>query len=137
VQTYSPDHPAIELAREHDFLSFAKQELEHREKFQYPPFGSIARIIIRGLDPAVTEAFANSITQTVEKIRALQGSNQVRFLGPAAPPLAKLKTFYRFHIMFVAEEPGILNRLLTRVHAELKPPKDVEYVIDIDPVDML
>jgi primosomal protein N' (replication factor Y) (superfamily II helicase) len=137
VQTYSPDHPAIELAREHDFLSFAKQELEHREKFQYPPFGSVARIIIRGLDPAVTEAFANSITQTVEKIRALQGSTQVRFLGPAVPPLAKLKTFYRFHILFVAEEPGILNRLLTRVHAELKPPKDVEYVIDIDPVDML
>jgi primosomal protein N' (replication factor Y) len=137
VQTYSPDHPAIELARDHDFLSFAEQELEHRKKFKYPPYGSIARIIVRGPDPAIAEAFANTITQTVEKVRTLQGATEVRFLGPAPPPLAKLKTFYRFHIMFVADEPSSLNRLLTRVHAELKPPKDVEYVIDIDPVDML
>jgi primosomal protein N' (replication factor Y) len=137
VQTYTPDHPAIELAREHDFLSFAKQELEHRQKFQYPPFGSIARIIVRGPDPVTTESFANSITQIIDKVRSIQGASAVRYLGPAAPPLAKLKTFYRFHIMCVADEPVILNRLLTRVQAELKPPKEVEYVIDIDPVDML
>jgi len=137
VQTYSPEHPAIELAREHDFLSFAKQELEHREKFHYPPFASIARVIVRGPDAAATEAFANVITQTAEKVRVSQGATDVRFLGPAPPPLAKLKTFYRFHVMFLADEPIVLNRLLARIQADLKTPKDVEYVIDIDPIDML
>jgi hypothetical protein len=39
--------------------------------------------------------------------------------------------------MLVADTAASLNRILTRVDAELKPPKDVLYVIDIDPVDML
>jgi hypothetical protein len=37
----------------------------------------------------------------------------------------------------LAEDPGQLHRLLTRLQSELKPPKEVLYVIDVDALDML
>jgi len=137
VQTFSPDHPAIQLASHHDFLGFAAQELANREKFSYPPYGSMARMIIRGPDLHITEAFSDSVGRLLTKIREQQSESQVRILGPAPPPFSRLRGNFRFHIMLVADTAASLNRLLTRVDAELKPPKDVLYVIDIDPVDML
>ncbi len=137
VQTFSPDHPAIQLASHHDFLGFAAQELANREKFCYPPYGSMARMIIRGPDLNITETFADSVGRLLTKIREQQNETQIRILGPAPPPFSRLRGNFRFHVMLIAETAVSLNRLLTRVDAELKPPKDVLYVIDIDPVDML
>jgi hypothetical protein len=37
----------------------------------------------------------------------------------------------------MTSEPAPLNHLLVRTVADIKPPKDVQYVIDIDPMDTL
>jgi len=136
VQTFSPDHPAIVAASRHDFVNFAREELVKREHFGYPPFGYLARIIMRGPDQAPTEAFAESVAGRLQTVRQLQGI-EARMLGPAPPPLAKLRGKFRYHILIHTAEPEPLNRLLVRTVAELKPPKDVQYVIDIDPLDTL
>ncbi|MCA9081852.1 MAG: primosomal protein N', partial [Planctomycetaceae bacterium] len=56
VQTMSPEEPVIQFAARHDYLGFAKYELEHREAAQAPPFSVLARVVIRGLDDAITQA---------------------------------------------------------------------------------
>ncbi len=136
VQTFSPDHPAIQAASKHDFLNFAREELLKREQFAYPPYGHLARIIMRGPDQAATEAFAESFAGRLQTARQLNGID-ARLLGPAPPPLAKLRGKYRYHIMVHTLEPEPLNRLLVRTVADIKPPKDIQYVIDIDPMDTL
>src|SRR5690606_18489594 len=45
VQTFDPDHPAIQAAARHDFERFAREELPTRQALGYPPFGVMARII--------------------------------------------------------------------------------------------
>ncbi len=137
VQTFSPEHPAIQMASQHDYQGFMGQELTSREKFGYPPYGSIARIIVRGPELPPTEAFADTIARAITKTREIQGATDVRLLGPAAPPIARLRGNHRLHMILVSSDAGQLNRLLTRVDSELKPPKDVLYVIDVDPIDML
>jgi primosomal protein N' (replication factor Y) len=136
VQTFSPEHPAIIAATKHDFHSFATNELEHRKRFGYPPFGFLARIIVRGESEKLTEEFANSVVRMMERIRN-QLSCECRVLGPAPPPIARLRGKYRFHILVFATDPGPLNQLMTRLDSELKPPDEIQYVIDIDPMDML
>ena len=136
VQTFSPDHPSIQFASKHDFIGFAAGELGHRDKFGYPPYGNIARIIIRGPIESVAESFAESVAATLKKQRDLI-SKEIRLLGPAIPPIARLRGLYRFHIMLQASEPMLLNRLLTRVSGELNAPKDVQFVVDVDAYDML
>jgi primosomal protein N' (replication factor Y) (superfamily II helicase) len=136
VQTFSPDHPSIIAASKHDFVGFANDELTKREQFGYPPFGCLARVIMRGPDQKETEGFAESFVGKLQANRQLQGID-CRILGPAPPPLSKLRGKYRFHAMLMTSEPAPLNHLLVRTVADIKPPKDVQYVIDIDPMDTL
>ncbi|MFN9917137.1 MAG: primosomal protein N', partial [Pirellulaceae bacterium] len=127
VQTVSPEHPAIAFACHHDYQGFMGQELATREKFGYPPYGSLARIIVRGPELMATERFAEQLGKQITKLRSLLGVDQVRLLGPAAPPIARLRGNHRFHLLLLAEEPGQLHRLLARLQSELKPPKEVLY----------
>jgi primosomal protein N' (replication factor Y) (superfamily II helicase) len=136
VQTFTPEHPAIAAASKHDFLGFAAEELVKREQFQYPPYGCLARVIMRGPDASATESFADSFAARLQAARQINGID-CRILGPAPPPLARLRGNYRFHILVHTAEPEPLNRLLRRVIADIKPPKDIQYVVDIDPLDTL
>lgn len=136
VQTYSPDHPAIVAASRHDYTTFAVEELGKRAQFGYPPHGFLARIIVRGPDMQETEAFAETLVKRLQSTRqALQ--IECRILGPAPPPLAKLRGNYRFHALLQTDSPEPLNRLIHRTIADIKPPKEVQFVIDIDPMDTL
>lgn len=138
VQTFSPEHPAIANAAQHDFISFAKQELEQRKRYAYPPHGRVARIIIRGPEEAATERFADSVAQRLEAVRTLQGA-EVRILGPAPPPISRLRGKFRFHILMQCGDAAVLGSVIRRATEELKPPakSDIQFVVDIDPMDML
>ncbi|TWT53286.1 Primosomal protein N' [Rubripirellula amarantea] len=138
VQTFSPEHPAIQAASRHDYEQFAHDEMNARRKFNYPPLGSVARIIIRGTVEDVTESTAESLVQRLEQAREKLG-HEVRILGPAPPPMSKLRGKYRFHILLQATEPGPLgDTIRTATEKFVIPEKDdVQYVVDIDPIDML
>jgi len=136
VQTFSPEHPAIIAASKHDFAGFAAAELAQRAQFGYPPHGHLARIIMRGPNLTETEGFAESFVRKLQTQRQLQGID-CRILGPAQPPLARLRGNHRFHAILQTLEAEPLNRLIVRTIADIKPPKDIQYVIDIDPIDTL
>ena len=61
VQTFSPDHPAIMAAVRHDFETFAAGELPARQKYEYPPFGSMIRLVVRGPVEPIAGEFAEQI----------------------------------------------------------------------------
>ncbi|QEG02462.1 Primosomal protein N' [Stieleria maiorica] len=138
VQTFSPEHMAIQAASRHDYLQFANAEIANRRKFNYPPLGSVARIIIRGTVEDVTEATANSLLLRLESARERLGA-EVRLLGPAPPPIAKLRGKYRFHLLLQSLDPLQLGATIRMATKTFKIPEkdDVQYVIDIDPMDML
>lgn len=136
VQTYSPDHPAIMAACKHDYRAFSELELQQREQFGYPPFASLARIIMRGPVQLEAEEFADNLIKKVQLEIARTGA-PVRVLGPAPPPIAKLRGHYRFHAMLISKDAAALNAVLARVQSTTKPSGENLYLIDIDPVDML
>jgi len=136
VQTFSPEHPAILASCNHDFIGFADLELQHREPFEYPPYGSLARIIFRGEVQEQVEQFAEEV---VGKARSLVAKNgfKVRVLGPSLPPIPKLRGQYRYHAMMITQQPGALHSVLQEIQANTKLPDGILYLIDIDPIDML
>ncbi|AMV32691.1 Primosomal protein N' [Pirellula sp. SH-Sr6A] len=136
VQTYSPDHPAIVAACKHDYKMFSSQELKQREEFGYPPFSSLARIIFRGPDQVEANEFAEGVVKKIQLEIARVGA-KIRVLGPAPPPIAKLRGHYRFHAMLISQDAAALNALLSRIQSSTKPPGENLYLIDIDPQDML
>jgi primosomal protein N' (replication factor Y) len=138
VQTFSPEHPAIQAASRHDYEKFAHDEMNNRRKFNYPPLGSVGRIIIRGSDENEAEAVAETLLSRLEAARSVLGC-EVRILGPAPPPISRLRGKYRFHILLQSVEQRHLGETIRRATENFKvaDKTDVQYVVDIDPMDML
>ncbi len=135
VQTLQPDHPAIEAAERHDYVRFACQELEAREQFGYPPFGRMVRIIVRGPDLSRTEDAAQRLADGLAELEnACPG---FRLLGPAPAPIEKLRGNYRFHLILRADELGTVRDRIRLLQKEKGFPDDVQWVADVDPMDML
>ncbi|MCA9080496.1 MAG: hypothetical protein KDA58_08050, partial [Planctomycetaceae bacterium] len=63
-------------------------------------------------------------------------SPPIRLLGPAPAPVMKLKKHYRYHFLLYAPSVEAIQQLWHQVLPQLSVPKDVEFMIDVDPLDM-
>jgi primosomal protein N' (replication factor Y) len=136
VQTFSPDHPAIAAAVRHDYNAFAAVELPIRESLGYPPFGSMVRLVVRGPAEVTTGQFADEVAR---RLRTTLDEAQctARILGPAPAPIAKLRGHFRFQIQIQASDGPSLRQAVRTATTDLKPPAEVLWMADIDPLDML
>lgn len=94
IQTYQPEHYAIQLAKEQDYRGFYNREIKQRETWNYPPFTHILRILVSDVDARFAHRAIQQIAQVLEA--APEG---ISLLGPAAAPIEKIKNRYRFHIV--------------------------------------
>jgi primosomal protein N' (replication factor Y) len=136
VQTFSPDHAAIQAAARHDFLSFAASELAQRKQHGYPPYARMARVIVRSRQEAaarsVIEELANHVTG-----EATRQAARVRLLGPAPAPVTRVNNFYRYHLQLQAAEDAAFGDVLRPAIAALPGSRYVEIAVDVDPLAML
>ena len=138
VQTYSPEHPAIECARTHDFHSFAAQELEARRELGYPPYGKLAALRLNSPDPDKVELAARTLMVKLREAWQRSGQPEVAILGPSPAPLAFLQNRHRWQIFIKGPTYAPVRRLLEAVITDIEsPPNDVRIRLDIDPVSML
>ena len=136
VQTFNPEHPAIQAAVKHDYLMYADAEMPVREAFHYPPYWSLARMIVRGPAEKSVEAFAKHLAERVDEALKAAGVEH-KLLGPAPAPLAKIRNLYRYHFqMQCPDGQALRNALRTAVH-KLQLPEEIQWAIDVDPQDML
>jgi primosomal protein N' (replication factor Y) len=137
VQTYTPEHPCISLAANHDFEAFAKLELGFRKEHQYPPYQRLARLIVRSESEEAAGAFADQLAGAFKAATTRVKSGAIRVLGPAECPVFKLHDYYRFHFQLQSESSGTLHQVLREVLAVSKPPSGVEFQVDVDPFSMM
>ncbi len=138
VQTYLPDGEAIRFARRHDFLSFARRELEARKGLGYPPFWRLALLLFRGRDE---EAVMRSAETCAAKLRRGLPS-KVRLLGPAQAPVGRIKGYYRWQIMLQSPSAANLNATVRDARGRFGERSGhrrsgVRLEIDIDPTSLL
>jgi primosomal protein N' (replication factor Y) len=136
VQTFSPDHYAILAAIDHDYARFAAAELPSREEHLYPPFASLIRLIVRGQSEVATEQFAAAAG---DKLRAAVEATGIRHrvLGPAPCPIAKLRGLFRYHVLMSSPDGEQLRAAVRSVLDNLEPVENVQWVVDVDPLDLL
>lgn len=136
VQTFSPDHPAIVYATRHDYRSFARGELELRQRTGFPPFGRLARIVIKSEKEELARDSAAAVAKALdEQLSAIPGG--CRRLGPAPAPLTRLRGQYRFHLLLIAGHDCQLQGAISRATASLNLPDGVQWMVDIDPLDLM
>ncbi len=131
IQTFSPDHPAILAAARHDYKKFVAQELPVRKLLGYPPYSSMIRLVVRGENETRAREFAENFAAAL-----IDRNGQGKILGPAPAPFAKLRGFFRFHIHLHAPDGERLRDTVRDVSLSMKS-NDVQWIVDVDPVDML
>jgi primosomal protein N' (replication factor Y) (superfamily II helicase) len=138
IQTFSPEHPAVVLARNHDYTGFAERELATRRELGYPPFGRLCAIRLSGTDVARVEDAARRLRVELDEARGAGGSSKVEILGPAPAPISMLQGRHRFRILLRAPRQDWIRSLLSAAGEALEsPPAGVRVRIDVDPVSML
>jgi primosomal protein N' (replication factor Y) len=133
VQTYTPFSPSIQFARHHDFAGYFEQELEFRERCDFPPFKHVVLITVRSEHEARARFSAETLARRLRE--ALPGEFQLG--APAPAPLEKLQGHYRFHILLRGEAIVRLSRLIRETLAKLPFPEDVSVAVDVDPYQLL
>ena len=133
VQTYTPFSPSIQFARHHDFAGYFQQELEFRERCDFPPFKHAALITVR----SEHEGRARLSAETL--VRRLGESLPPEFiLSDATPaPLEKLQGQFRFHILMRGAAIVRLSRIIRETLEKLPLPEDVIAAVDVDPYQLL
>jgi primosomal protein N' (replication factor Y) (superfamily II helicase) len=132
LQTYFQDHYAVQFAARHDFAGFYEKELQFRAWMHYPPYSSIANVLIRSenLDEALT--WSGELGRWFEKTR----HEGIRVLGPAAAPITRLKRDYRYHFILKSPSREKMNTLLRAMLAEAAAKKipRTQVIVDVDAV---
>jgi len=130
VQAYFQDHYAVQYAARHDFTGFYEKELRFRSWMHYPPYSSLANVLVRSdkLDEALQ--WSGILGNWFEKTR----HEGVRVLGPAAAPIVRLKRDYRYHFVVKSPSRERLNNTLRAMLAyasQQKIPR-TQVIVDVD-----
>jgi primosomal protein N' (replication factor Y) len=135
VQTYHPEHYAIQCAAAHDYRGFVAKELQYRQWMHYPPASVLANVIVQGQTLEEAAAWANTLGRWFAAARL----DKVRVLGPAAAPIARLKRIYRFHFVLKAERRDALGRTLRQLlaYAETEAIPRRNLILDVDAVHLM
>ena len=130
LQTYFPDHYSVQYAAHHDFSGFYEKELRFRSWMHYPPYSSLANVMVRSTKLDETLRWSGVLGRWFERNR----HEGVRVLGPAAAPIERLKRDYRYHFILKSPSRQKLNTVLRAmlVEAEKEKIPRTNVIVDVD-----
>jgi primosomal protein N' (replication factor Y) len=131
VQTVNPGEPAIRFAAQHDYVGFAAQELDVRQRAGLPPAMRMVRIVVRDEDHIAARARAD---QVATALRAEMKIDGLRLLGPAPCSISRIAGQYRFGIELIAPRAADIQSILAAARAKGAIKSDATTSIDVDPV---
>ncbi len=128
IQTYCPEHYAIQAAAKHDYYAFYAREIEYRRQFGYPPFSSLVRLVFSHTNAVSCRKEAERVSRLITVERDRRGIPDLRLIGPAPAFVPRLRGRYQWHMFLCGAEPV---DILSDVHLPYG------WVVDVDPVGVV
>jgi primosomal protein N' (replication factor Y) len=134
VQTLYPEHYSIRLACKQDFATFFEREMHFRKAMRYPPIVSLINTVVRA---RTFTAAMDDAADLVQRVRDRSSNrNDVRVLGPAPPPLGKLRGEYRAQFLLKCANRKAIREALQGALAA-RPDLQRRVIVDVDPLNVL
>ena len=134
LQTSQPQHPLLLNLLSQGYTETARELLNERSLWNYPPLGSQALIRVNATDEAIAVKF---LTKISTQLRNLQDSS-IEILGPMPSPIAKRANRYRFQVLLSAKNRRELHHFLATgfsILTQARKMGGVRWNLDIDPTD--
>lgn len=132
VQSYSPEHYAVQAALAQDYETFARQELNVRKSLFYPPFSRLVKLMFHDENEEIARRAAEDFAREARKTFTLRNKEDGRteIIGPAPAMISNFRGIYRFVLLIKTNCLGAVSAFM-REH-EMHVRTDV--AIDIDPI---
>ncbi|MFC1870057.1 primosomal protein N', partial [Chloroflexota bacterium] len=128
IQTYSPDHYAIQAAARHDYAAFYDKEIAFRRQLHHPPFARLASLVFSHANEAVCQREAERMKRLIIAERDARGIADLSLIGPAPAFVHKLRGRFRWQLVLRGSE---LSDFLASL------PIAQGWAVDIDPVGLV
>jgi primosomal protein N' (replication factor Y) (superfamily II helicase) len=127
VQSYTPEHYAIQAASRHDYDGFFTEEIDFRRQHRYPPFVRLARYVYRNRNDAACSKAADQMARKLAR-HARERGVPMDLLGPAPAFASRVRGEYQWQVVLRSPD---LEALLDAI------PVDPGWTVDIDPQSLL
>lgn len=127
LQTYTPEHPAIEYAARYDYEGFYRHEIELRRRAGYPPFSRLLRLLFQHTSATYAFEEARRVERLLRAERDRRGLD-IEIRGPAPAYVARVRGRWRWQIVLKGLDPAELVR-------DFVLPQN--WSVDVDPVSLL
>jgi primosomal protein N' (replication factor Y) len=128
IQTYAPEHYAIQAAAEHDYASFYDKEIEYRRQLRNPPFTHLACLVYSHTNEVLCQREAERMKRLLTQEIDSQGIADIELIGPAPAYIHKLRGRFRWQLILRGSE---LSVFLSQI------PIPQGWTVDIDPVGLV
>jgi len=135
LQTFFPDHYAIQFAAAHDYRGFYEKEIRFRSWMHYPPFDGVSNVLVRSHKLEEALAWSGILGKWFHATKL----DRVRVMGPAAAAIVRLKTEYRYHFLLKSRSREHMNAVLCAMlqhAAQQKIPRN-NLVVDVDALSLI
>jgi len=124
LQTYQPEHYAIQAAAGHDYNRFYRQELDYRRQLGYPPFSRFVRLEYRHKTSEAAQAAAEAMAGQLRTWLESEDRRATELIGPAPCFFSRENGLYRWQIVLRGPDPASLlrGRSIGEWRIEVDPP---------------
>lgn len=128
IQTYDPEHYALQAAQEHDYHAFYTQEIAFRRQTGYPPFGRLVRFVYASGSEAACRRAALKLAEHLRATVQQLGMHDSGIIGPAPAFLQRIRGRWRWHLLLRTANPFPVLAALDPLYG---------WTVDVDPVHVL
>ena len=128
VQTYNPDHYAIQAAAAQDYQALYQYEIESRRGTGNPPFNEMVHLVFQAPNDDQALGHATETERTLTLRAETQGLTDIEVIGPAPGIPSRIRGRYRWHLT-------LRGRRLLRFIEGMEFPQGC--TVDVDPVHVL
>ena len=135
IQTYSPEHYAIELVKTQHYETFYHLEMSARKQYGYPPFYFITLVQFSHEDLLKVADFAEKGTRFLKSGL----SPETVIIGPAAAAISRVNNRYRYQCLIkYKKEPKLIETLqqLIRMYRTSWMKEGLLMTVDMDPTSI-
>jgi primosomal protein N' (replication factor Y) len=134
IQTFKPEHHAVQCALRHDYVSFYRQEITEREELNYPPFSTLISLVATDINSSQARGAISELAALLRKEIESAGL-QIDLLGPAPCVIGRLRGEYRWQLVLKASDQSQALSLLKEFVVGRHTWKGI--TVDVDPAWML
>ena len=134
IQTYNPDHYAIQFAAKHDYQNFFKHDMAFRHRRNYPPFSYLNALTLLCEKPENALLIADQIADY------LKTNTDFELLGPSFPYIYKENLKYKVRILMKSKNQELMIQVLHQIVEQFKKEltsKKCSLLIDINTYKLL